>query len=395
MISLVDEERQWFKACKGIDLSETARSDSFCAHAIKHHDVMIVPDALEDERFAHLPFVTGEARIRFYAGAPLIDPHGNALGTICVMDSRPHSLTEEQVDALRILSHEVITQLELRQRNRQLLQLVEERNQLNRELEASLAMLRSAIESMQDAILLTNMTGGLMQMNSRMVELWQIPADLLERGNQYEFSAWISRMLLDSDDAIFRIKELVYTSDMEDRGLLQCRDGRVIEYYTTPHTIHETIIGRIWSFRDVTEQIEVEAEQARLHEAILEAQLNTLKELSTPLIPISDNALLMPIIGSVNSGRADQIIQTMLAGLERYKAKMIILDITGARSVESEAARTFVAAAKHSRLLGAQMMITGVSPQVAQTLVSLRLELPGIQICSTLQEGIRRAVACN
>lgn len=393
MISLVDEERQWFKARKGLDFSETARSDSFCAHAINYHDVMIVPDALEDERFAQLPFVTGETRIRFYAGAPLIDPRGNALGTICVMDSQPHTLTEEQIDALRILSHEVMTQLEMRQRNRQLLQLVEERNQLNRELEASLAMQRSAIESMQDGILVTNITGGLVHMNQRMVELWRIPADLLERGDQDEFGDWISALLVDSDAITVRIDELVNTPDMEDSGLLQCRDGRVIEYYTKPHTIHETIIGRVWSFRDVTERIEFEAEQARLQEAVLEAQINALKEVSTPLIPISDSTILMPIIGSVNRGRADQIIQTMMAGLEQYKAKTVILDITGARSVERDAARIFVMAAKHSRLLGAQMMITGISPEVAQTLVSLQLELPGIRICSTLQEGIRQVVA--
>jgi anti-anti-sigma regulatory factor/PAS domain-containing protein len=393
MISLVDEERQWFKARMGLEMTETPRSESFCGQAIKYHDVLIVPDALEDERFAHLPFVTGEKRIRFYAGAPLIDPRGNALGTICVMDSQPRVLTSDQIDALRTLSHEVITQLEMRQRNRQLVQLAEERNHLNRELEASLEMQRSALESMQDGVLLTNTTGGLVHMNIKTIELWRVPEEVLASGDQDQFGDWISGMLVDSDAITVRIDELVNSPAMEDNGLLQCRDGRVIEYYTKPHKILDTIIGRVWSFRDVTEKIEVEAEQARLQEEILTAQINTVKELSTPLIPISNNALLMPIIGSVNRGRADQIIQTMLTGLEQHKAKTVILDITGARSVEREAARIFVSAAKHSRLLGAQLMITGISPEVAQTLVSLQLELPGIQICSTLQEGIRRVFA--
>lgn len=81
MISLLDEERQWFKARIGIEEEQTHRSDSFCTHAIQQHDVFIVPDAQQDERFKHLPFVTGNTKIRFYAGAPLYTPDGHTLGS--------------------------------------------------------------------------------------------------------------------------------------------------------------------------------------------------------------------------------------------------------------------------------------------------------------------------
>ncbi|MGB9069051.1 MAG: GAF domain-containing protein [Candidatus Acidiferrales bacterium] len=79
LISLVDEHRQWFKARVGLEMTETAREVSFCGHAVHHRDLFIVPDATQDERFAGSPLVTGEPRIRFYAGAPLVSPQNSAL----------------------------------------------------------------------------------------------------------------------------------------------------------------------------------------------------------------------------------------------------------------------------------------------------------------------------
>lgn len=354
--------------------------------------MFIVPDAQQDERFKHLPFVTGNTKIRFYAGAPLYTPDGHTLGTICVMDPEPHSLRQDQVDALRILGNEVITHLEMRQRNKQLGQLVEERNQLNEELESSLQQMYSAMEAMMDGVLLTDNTGGLVYMNQKMVQMWGVPEDLLQRGDQDEFGEWITANLTNSDEVTMWIDTLVNTHEMSDIGLLECKDGRVIEYYTQPHMLANDVVGRIWCFRDVTDRVEDEMEQERLQKAALDAQMTLVRELSTPLIPIGRNTLLMPIIGSIDEARAEQIVQTLAAGLNRYKASTVILDVVGARSVASEASRAFVQAARTIRLLGAQMMITGITPEMAQTFVSLQLELPGIQISNSLQEGLQRLV---
>ena len=121
LISIVDEYRQWFKSRVGLDVVETDRDVAFCAHAIHQpSSLMIVPDAAADPRFSSNPLVTGDPMIRFYAGAPLVSPAGNALGTLCVIDREPRRLSEDQERALAALSVQVMTLLELRRTVRDL-----------------------------------------------------------------------------------------------------------------------------------------------------------------------------------------------------------------------------------------------------------------------------------
>jgi diguanylate cyclase (GGDEF)-like protein len=118
LISFVDRDRQWFKARIGMPVSATSRAHSFCAHAIRQpDDVMVVPDAASDPRFAENPLVTGFPRIKFYAGAPLVTSEGAALGTICVIDQAPRELSQAQIEALAALSRQVMALLELRRAN--------------------------------------------------------------------------------------------------------------------------------------------------------------------------------------------------------------------------------------------------------------------------------------
>ncbi len=121
LISLVDEHRQWFKARFGLEVAETPRDISFCDYATRQRDLFIVRDAMKDSRFAENAMVTGELRVRFYAGAPLVNAEDAALGTLCVMDHVPRTLTHEQKEGLRVLARQVMTHLELHRHTRELI----------------------------------------------------------------------------------------------------------------------------------------------------------------------------------------------------------------------------------------------------------------------------------
>lgn len=114
LISLVDENRQWFKSRVGLQAQETPREMAFCAHAVVSQAPLIVEDATKDDRFVANPLVTGDPSIRFYAGAPLTTRNGQTLGTLCVIDTEPRQITQRQMEQLQFMARQVITMLEER-----------------------------------------------------------------------------------------------------------------------------------------------------------------------------------------------------------------------------------------------------------------------------------------
>ncbi len=134
-VSLLDNERQWFKSKYGLDVSETPKEVAFCAHAINEEDIFIVQDSRLDERFVDNPVVTGDPHVIFYAGVPLCSDEGLPLGTLCVIDHKPRLLSQNQIRSLKALANQVMKLLELRKANAQLKKTLEDLDEKNCELE--------------------------------------------------------------------------------------------------------------------------------------------------------------------------------------------------------------------------------------------------------------------
>jgi DNA-binding LytR/AlgR family response regulator len=142
MVSMIDADRQWYKATAGFNgIDSIPRDVAFCNYAIMAEDIMEIEDLSKDSFFRNNPLVVNDPRVRFYAGAPLITPEGFPIGTICAVDTIPHRLTEPQRDALRILAREVVAHLELRRARLQL-------EQEQRKLEGLLRMANDTADSL-------------------------------------------------------------------------------------------------------------------------------------------------------------------------------------------------------------------------------------------------------
>lgn len=153
-ISLIDENRQWFKAIAGLDAKETSRSVAFCAHTILQNETMIVSDATLDERFFDNPLVTSAPDIRFYAGVPLVASDGQHLGTLCVIDRVARELNQEQLDAINILAKNIMAHLDLRLSHKQTRQYVDD-----------LQLATSIFDSASEAMIVTDANNFIVTVN--------------------------------------------------------------------------------------------------------------------------------------------------------------------------------------------------------------------------------------
>ena len=418
LLSLIDEDRIWFKARFGLSHAESPRDGALCAEAIKSRSIFIVSDVLADKRFASTYFARTEPKIRFYAGVPLVTAAGEALGTLCVMDQIPRELNAEQIQALEILSHHVMTQLEHRRDLARLAQAVTDRDQAqaalrqahdhlevqvlertleltetnarlqeevkeriraeeqireseskfrlitenigdlvavldtsghrlynspsyrvlfgdavpeigsdsflevhpedrtrirqvfndsvrsgaghrsqfrfvdatgrvhfvesqgspirdtegrvtkmvvvsrdisdrlaqDRKLEESFSLLRATLESTADGLLVVDGDGRIQSHNRKFAEMWAIPDDILQTREDGKALGHVLQQLRDPDAFLAKVNELYNDTAAESFDLLEFKDGRVFERYSKPQRVGGQVVGRVWSFRDISDR---------------------------------------------------------------------------------------------------------------------------------------------
>ena len=176
LVSLVDDHRQWFKAAVGLDVPQTPRDISFCAHAIQQPDLFLVPDTLSDERFSDNPLVVSDPLIRFYAGVPLRTPDGHAMGTLCVIDRVPRILRRTQQEALEILASQLMARFEMRLKQRELQAALAENQRVTAELKASEELFRLFMNHSPFLSYIKDPQGRFIYYNAEMAKRFQIDA---------------------------------------------------------------------------------------------------------------------------------------------------------------------------------------------------------------------------
>ena len=179
----------------------------------------------------------------------------------------------------------------------------------------------------------------------------------------------------------------------EESAVIQ---GKTRHYLTVKFPIHDAsgkAVALCGIPTDITSLKRAEAERTALQEQIIASQEAALRELQTPLMPIADQVLAMPIVGAVDAARAAQIMETLLKGITAMRAHTAILDITGVRGINAEVAEALVRTARAARLLGARVVLTGIGPAVASALIELRVDIEGIVTRGTFQSGIAYALA--
>lgn len=253
VITLVDEKRQWFMARKGLSIRETNREFSFCAHAIHLDDIMIVPDALRDERFRDNPLVTGEPYIRFYAGVPLVTSDDFKVGTLAVIDVMPRSLDEVQINCLRKLAKQVINLLNMR--------YAMSRMEINSREIRNLAKI---VDQTNDAIISINQLG--------LIQSWNRGAELLYGYRREEtLGKSIHDIVRGAIIPFNESFEKFFYGDKVYRGEVQHHHKEGTPLYlllTVSHFPSQEgeAAGYVLQLRDISERKKLEQEVQKLHE---------------------------------------------------------------------------------------------------------------------------------
>jgi rsbT co-antagonist protein RsbR len=263
-------------------------------------------------------------------------------------------------------------------------------NILSEELAASMVSkdyVDNILESMNDALIVVDRDRTITTVNRAATRLLASPKkDLIGQP---------CRALFEREELAEALANAITCGERVITWETTCRtsDGRIVPVALSASALHDSnsgIQGIVCFLQDITErkQAEEALRQSIMQGETIRVQAEMLAELSTPLIPISDALMVMPLVGAVDSRRAQQVLETLLQGIATTGANIVLLDITGVPIVDTQVANTLIYAAQAVKLLGAQVILTGIRPEVAQTMIGLGIDLRSITTHGTLQSGI-------
>ncbi len=261
---------------------------------------------------------------------------------------------------------------------------ITQRKQMEEELRQSAGWFRNLTASLFDGLAIFEQ-GYLIENNDKFAAMLGYEADEM-------LGMWVLDLIAPESKELVRQYALDgYEEPYE--AMMQRKDGSTFpaEILGKMSTYNGQTV-RVSTVRDITERKRAEAEQLQLQGQVIDAQRAALRELSTPLMPLTDNVVAMPLVGAIDSARIQQIMETLLEGISDHQAEIAILDITGVQVVDTQVADGMIRAAQAVRLLGAEIVLTGIGATMAQTLINLGADMSNITTRGTLQGGIAYAM---
>lgn len=321
-ITLIDERRQWFKAVVGLNTRESDREIAFCAHAILQSDIFMVEDALEDTRFQKNPLVTGDPNIRFYAGIPLSSPEGLPLGTLCVIDRKPRTLSRTQLSALHVLAHQANARLELRDQRRALESALHSAEEARERLAASDARFQAFMNAGPFLSYLKDFDGRFLFYNQRMARQFGFSSlELLGKKDSDIWPPYYAAKYREHDLSVFRDNELKIMEEATPNG-----DGTSSFWRSFKFPFMDSngrrLLGGISV--EVTDELHREAELRR-YQAELEEANKRLRTLSRtdPLTGLSNRRVFDERLSAeyAQATRHNRPLAVMLLDIDNFKMR--------------------------------------------------------------------------
>ncbi|MDM8526792.1 PAS domain S-box protein [Anaerolineales bacterium HSG24] len=258
-----------------------------------------------------------------------------------------------------------------------------------KQTEKDLSLFRQAIDGASDAVRILNFDGSSIYHNQAYIELAGYTVDEINSSEE-TISLYQNR-----EDGVKVTKAIAESGAWNGEFDIRAKDGRVFPAFIRGDTVKNSEgnpIAVVIFGTDITEQKEAEVEKERLQQEVIEAQQRAIQELSVPIIPVMDQIIVMPLIGSIDSMRASDIMRTLLVGITEHRAKIVIMDITGVPIVDTGVAAHLDKSVQAARLKGARTIITGISDAVAETIIDLGIDWSNVETLRDLQTGLMVAL---